>query len=345
LGYVSIESGGIAESKVEPIAYKGKEAIENLPNQARCEVAFVDYGDLRLAVAVDLDVENGRQSVRPLLEAAKVELEKAAAMEGAVHRMTTGLDDAQWVIQDRDGQIELLRADCARIRDEKDLPPDAPRISLAEDDIVASALSEIGRLFRAQNLLRLAAMASPTAGETEGGGLQLEFRMLKLKHKGDREGVVISTSGAVPELKAGDLVCWEVVNKGHEAVDVTLLFIDSQYRIEPVFPGRNSVGALNRIQPEAKYRTAAFPVTADTVGRESMALIAVKASGPPKDFRILAEEDIAVAQRGGGDDPLTTPLGKLLKSAATLKGEGTRGLGAEEVDECMLGTTMWIVQP
>lgn len=343
LGYVSIESGGIAESQVKPIAYKGKEAADDLSNQARCEVAFVDYGDLRLAVAVDLDVEKGRESVRPLLVAAKEELEKAAATEGAVHRMTTGLDDAQWVVQDRNDRIELIRADCARIRDEDNLPPGAPRFVLDVSDITNSVLSELGRLFRAENLLRLAAMTPmPSDG---AGGLPLEFRMLKLKDKNDREGEVISTSGAVPELNEGEFVCWEVINKGREAVDVTLLFIDSQYGITPVFPAINSVGALNRIQPEAKFRTKAIPVTAETVGREYMALIAVKASGPPKDFRILAEEDIAVAQRGGGDDPLTTPLGKLLKSAATLTGEGTRGLGAEEVDECMLGATSWLVQP
>lgn len=343
LGYVAITSAGIAQSVVEAVGYKGRDAIEDLPNQARCEIAFVDFGDLRLAVAVDLEIEKGREDILELLEKTKAELEAAAAAEGAAHRMASDLGDAQWVIQERGGRVELIRADCARIRDDASLPLGAPRFPLDESDLAASTLAELRRLFRAENLLRLAAKSAPTAnGDT---GLVLSFRMLKLKDKNDLEGEVISPLGAVPELKKGDFVCWEVVNEGREAADVTLLFIDSRYVITPLFPKPRSVGTLNRVPPRGKYRTAPIPVTAETVGREYMALIAVRAEGAPKNFTILAEDDIDEARRGGGDDPLSTPLGRLLEQAVTLKGEGTRGLGAEDGGESVLSTTTWLVRP
>jgi hypothetical protein len=116
-------------------------------------------------------------------------------------------------------------------------------------------------------------------------------------------------------------VSWRITNLGREgAVDVTLLYIDSQRNIQSVFPRANAF-ADNRIRAGQMNQINLPPVrvTADTLGIESVLLIAVPGEGPPMDFTFLEqtvyERAKGTASRGSGDNTLEdTPLGALLST-------------------------------
>ena len=46
----AVETGA---SVVEPCSFKGQPANDKLPDQGRCEVVAIDYGDMKVKVAVD----------------------------------------------------------------------------------------------------------------------------------------------------------------------------------------------------------------------------------------------------------------------------------------------------
>ncbi|MFP5285456.1 MAG: hypothetical protein ACLGI9_06940, partial [Thermoanaerobaculia bacterium] len=88
-------------------------------------------------------------------------------------------------------------------------------------------------------------------------------------------------------LRLGDRVAFRITNPYRHPVDVTLLFVDSAYGIEPFYP---RAGDYNRLGQGDSSLTGVFRVERRASGPEQVVAIAVRSgSGQPVDFSYLAQ--------------------------------------------------------
>ena len=134
---------------------------------------------------------------------------------------------------------------------------------------------------KAEALLGLAS----TFGREEIGGLQLQYDVL-----------YYGTDSAAPEaisldrlqtLSAGGKLQFRLINRGEETLDFSLLFVDSLFGIQAIFP--RGYAADNRLPPGKSFQTGPIPINSKTIGREFVLLIAVPAKDTPVSFAFLAQ--------------------------------------------------------
>ncbi|HEY5314044.1 MAG TPA: caspase family protein [Pirellulales bacterium] len=359
LGYVGVRELGALDAVVVPIRpdssiakfvpdkYQRHPAPAQLPSNCDATLAYLDYGEMRLAVAVDVKQPELDPDARRSLEKLAAELAERATRPKAVFRLVPQLDDARWVIQHRDGLVLVPEA-VAMAEPGVPLPAESPRFELPAGDAAATCVARLERLFRAENLLKLCVPSGSHLGD-ESEGLDFTVEMVRYRDKRDREGSVLQTRP--PVIYPGQFVGWRVTNHDTDAIDFTLLYIDANFEIQALFPRMDAIGANNRLFPEKSFATRPFPVTAKPLGNEQLVVIATRAKGPPKDFRALASADIEqakgveTAQRGTADNVLESPLGRLMSyavfDAAPGAGSGLRGLGAEEMSQYELRIVPW----
>ena len=106
-------------------------------------------------------------------------------------------------------------------------------------------------------------------------------------------------------------------------MDVTLLYVDSEYKIDPLFPepGKNEYNRLAAGETTAPIR---FDANSKTTGQEHLIVLGVVGSGPTADFAGLAQPGLQRLRAVGGK---AAGLQQLLNKAAF--GEGTRGLSRD----------------
>lgn len=123
----------------------------------------------------------------------------------------------------------------------------------------------------------------------------------------------------MPTLHAGEELLLKLDNRHHRAVDVTVLFIDSRYGIDVLYP---APGETNRVEAGGRIRPLEIAINDDTTGWENVVLLALEAEPqkPVADFGFLAQSrlDATRGERGGRSD-----FESLLVEAGF--GAGTRG--------------------
>lgn len=150
----------------------------------------------------------------------------------------------------------------------------------SEAQLREKLVDSLKRIAKVVNLLRVAA-------QTAGGPVA---QKLDVRIAGQRAGKRFDFNPTqVPSLRDGDKLELRINNRHTRPVDVTILLIDSQYGITPLFP---QGGEDNRIPAGGEFSpTGTIDITVDTVGRESLMVIAVEA--PPgaerADFGFLAQ--------------------------------------------------------
>jgi hypothetical protein len=336
VAYVRVISNDMTESVVEPCAYADQPAVKDLPLHGLCRVVYADLGSLKLRVAVD----TAANSSDPGLQTFAARLKSLSEAEGALFSVTSKLAQAHWVLQLRDGRYWLLPADLATMLDP--LPWDATRFEVAADVDDAQLCEALDRAARVRNLLAVAQPfgTSEKSAAAERPDFAVGFEMLRLRDKQDRQGERLAAERGIV-LKPNDWVAWRITNQGTSAADVTLLFVDSQLAIVPLFPRPNTIGD-NRLEAGASFLTAPVRVTAKTTGREQVVAIAVKSQGPPRDFLFLSQASLtsSLATRGSEDD---SPLAQLLKFANYRVG-GTRGVDQATLQSYSVQFIPWSVE-
>jgi hypothetical protein len=298
---------------------------------------FIDYGDQRLRVAIDAQTTRGMdlkqlqaalKSLETLQDAPLTIVDKDAAADWFVSRDTAG-----------DGWVLAPRS----LIEKKDWLADktaAIESRLLLDDADPKKLEATLRgLNKATNLL---ALASRLGGESASGGLNVELELVHYP-KGAAQGDVVPLA-RLATLEAGGKLQFRVTNRGHSPVDFTLLFVDSAFGIEPVFP--RSFAADNQLKPGKDWQSPPLPITADkTTGRENVVLIATESTGAAVSFAFLAQPSLALArqavQRGGARKP--SAFENLLQTAGF--GGATRGLGVGAGVQPVIQTRGWVVKP
>lgn len=321
LGHVEIVSAGALDSLAAPVAYAGAPAplADALVAGARCEPVLLQYGDLGLRVAVQTQGASApgaetpepvtwpRGAGPPAIEAALARLERAG---GLVARADEA-GRADWLVRQHGADTLLVPASGWSERF-----PGRDRFTLGSkagetaDETAAHLASLLGRVARARGLLEVAREAIRTAeARPEEAGVRLE--LLRASAAGaPADPVPFGPAGRL--LRRGDRVAFRITNSYRHPADVTLLFIDNGYGIDPLFP---RAAQYNRLAPGESVTTKTFTVDAKTAGPEQVVAIAVRGGGTPVSFAYLAQPTLEPASsRAGHGDRSVSALARLLES-------------------------------
>jgi hypothetical protein len=273
-----------------------------------------------LPIAIDPKVARAEASPEPLKDLT-AQLEQIAKEKNAPIRLVDDPRQANWILSfdPRDAMNPWVLRPRAT---EQLARPHSPDSGFR---LTTSSTDELQReLFAVTRVANLRAITTRSTESRAAAATRLNVSLAVNKVL-PREQLQDITSDVMPELKEGDKLQFVVKNNDPQrSVDFTLLFIDSRYGIEPIYPRR--FADFNRLQPsQSLVRTA--DVTANTVGVEQILLIAVPARQPqPIDFSYLAQPNLKMPEVRGGQANVL-PLDRLLESAAQLQGT-TRGLSS-----------------
>ncbi len=111
VGYVRITDVDVATARVTPCEYAGvarprRQAIVG----GRCEIAELDYGEMKLRVAVDGEDAEGNAAPPSALRTLQTYLQELAAEQGALVAAVDDLQKADWLLSWHAGYVYLVPA-------------------------------------------------------------------------------------------------------------------------------------------------------------------------------------------------------------------------------------------
>lgn len=299
LGEVEVMRASLFEAQLRPPAARGSQApldLAALPDTAYARLVRPAIA-LRLRVAAPTASATAAEP-RRVADAAVALLRSNPPPGVRIDWQTPGAG-AELRLHVEDGQVWLLPASGALI---KSGSGKTPSIGLARSPTeVANLLADsLNRVGRALNLIRLAEQL-PAAAATAGVEVRLEH---------------LPARGAKPrdldlprvQVQAGDQIGFTVTNRGAQAVDVTMLYVDSAFGIDALFP---QSGENNRVESQGQLKTGPtglHPIGIDdkTVGTER--LIVIVSIAPPQgeraDYSYLAQPRLEATRTVRGEDNL-----------------------------------------
>jgi len=335
IGYVKVVDIDATDASVEPVAYADTPppALNALVPDSRCDVALFDYGADVLKVALHPDSDrHGAAATGAALARALAGIEKATNGQAQTVAAATA---ANWILSAQGDDVVIASTSGWRIDPSRPGPDteQAPfKVGKANSPVLSDQLSDIlGRIARVRGLTKLA-----LGGPAVERDVDLEIDLIRYANKQDSVGspVPLGPDGRV--LHAGDDVAFRLRNTGKTEADVTLLFVDSQYGIDAVFP-RPDAESDSRLAHGAEVVTPRFTVNDETVGWEQVVAIAVESSTPRVDFRYLAQPSLELARTRGAR---TSLLEQLLTTA--MFGQGTtRGMKKTDVGKHAIKMLAW----
>ncbi len=340
IGHVEIleDDFGALRARVKPCAFarmpepKGNE----LPKRGRCELVFVNYGEQRLAVAVDprtlKDEEVPKDKRQPLLDMLK----KLEGEEGSLVKSASPAE-AQWLLRFdslQSGKLYLTPASglslpdgsgksAARVGASPSLPPLFGPVPAGRESWLRERLARIARV---RNLLAIANRPA-RAHRDSPLDVKCKLEVVRFRNDDDETGAPLTRGPEGAVLHDRDKVGIVVTNEGREPIDVTILLLDNEYGISSIFP--QAADTDNRVQPNKPlpFRTT---LRTKTGGVEHVLVVAVKGESVREyaQFSFLAQPSIekatremASVSRGTRERSLESSLGKLLLGAAYGRGK------------------------
>jgi hypothetical protein len=362
LGYVKTTAKGLGtlEAAVVPCKYGDTRPRKDLKEGGRCEIAEIDYGDLRIKTAVDPMTQAGERLPEAQRQRWTDQLQKLSEEKGSlIKAVMSPADEPRWLLRFdslRSAKVYLVPAAGLVPAKETGTPASKgqpmPRQfgPLPGGDKELSWLQEhLGAVARAENLLKVISQAQQDERPLDDSGVQVKVEIVRFRNGADRTGEPVRFETGKVAFRKGEEIGIRVSNQGRESVDVNLLLIDSAYGITAVFP-RSSVTVDNRLSGGDKPIKTRARITDTTVGLERLVLIAVKGQpeGQYANFAFLAQKSLEEAQRDiprGGEDPtLSSPLGRLLQNAVYAHGK-KRGLEEVSSGDYAFRMLSWEVAP
>ena len=322
LGYVQVRQALPLSAVVEPVAWGGVPQVDELPEFSGCRLVYREMGDLQLPVGLQVEGFDGDAEAAAVAALTQA-LESIAGDERSLVRIAGDPAEAVWIAVGTPQGVFLQKADSERFdfTDTDALAAARMRGQVfgpypAEDRPVARLQSDLNRIARAVNLLKLAeetaALENPTVKIA-----------IEVTHESKSPDGLQSASADVQE---GDRLLLKVRNEGYEPVSIVVFYVDNAYSISSFFPNLRRPDDLinNKIgRREELYRDIAFNINADTLGWEHVVVIAVPASQEDavNELVQLQQEQLQGAATRSAENALNTPLARLIDNTVT----GTRG--------------------
>ncbi|MBV1879542.1 MAG: caspase family protein [Pseudomonadales bacterium] len=304
LGFAEITTTEALSSQIKTITWqhKGKQFIQlaSIPEQAYARLVETKL-DLSLTVSL---LENKVTGTPEKLAEILTELQKkgigklqlnwvdtAAAADIRIYPM----DDTLILLTDgeplpcaldkranenspliKNSEIGYQDSECAR---------SYIRVAITSIDATSTLLSDkLQTVAKAQNLMRLGA-------ELGSGSLDVK---LHVKHR-NTGNIEAYTAADIPRLLAGDEVSLTISNYLEQALDITVLFVGSDYSITTVFPRKNQ---FNRFMEEEEKTLRLGRINTKTTGVERLIIIAsqVSLSASPGNFSFLSQAGLTRAR-------------------------------------------------
>lgn len=347
LGHVRVKAVRMLDSDVEPCAFEKVPLVKDLPNNGRCAVAFVDYGDVQMKLAVathypsaDPKLESIPADVRADVAA---KLKKLARPDG-IFRVVDDVSSAAWlVVPRRDKQLVLMPAAGASPADAASAKGYGPVPTDDEAKMKEKLDKILGLLAKADGLIQMAADRTEDLAGADDSSPKFEVK-LELRDANHRPIMPLRWPATDLRVFDKDKIRITVHNTGPGPIDVTILYVDTDRNITGLYPAK--VGNTNRVKPGELPAAATIDVGATTTGREHIVVIAVAAEGGEKNFLDLVQKAPEKAT------PRGTPagnsrLGKLLDRKVHGAGEedSTRGVTLEEAADHAMTLVSWQLQP
>lgn len=340
LGHVMVTSEQTLEAVVEPVKYAGLAKNAKLPNGAECRIVFRSFGDFRLAVAVDTKDLDGKPVSAQRRKQLTDLLKRMQTKKNSLVQFVENPKDASWRLVIQGKRVYLvppggLRQSVTR-KEKPKVPLDAP--AALDDQIEDWLKSQLGRIARVRNLM---AMASESGTVGEDSGINLQIELLLYDKKGAKPKVVKWDRQVV--VRPGQRARFRVTNRGTFPVDVTLLFINDNYKIDSILPlGAASPGI--RLNPGSSATTVSGTVE-PAAAPEKVVVIAVKSrvQDQPVSFGWLEQPSLEKARDINRHRGAKSPLQALFEASA-FAGSKTRGFSTGKVEEHAIRITTWRVR-
>ncbi len=352
-GCVKIIEATPTSARIESCAYDviALASAGDLPAPGRCELAYAACSSISMTVAVAPWDPADRQTD---CEAVKAIIRRLAEEPDSLIRPADAddLPDAVVVV---DGDDLFLRRAFeaseflnAEVDEAAQFPGDAfgpfP-LEQRSDSQLARALHAMAK---AMNIRRVATSEGEMViGDPYDPAVMLEA----LVERWNPQRKAFEPVDAMKPLEAydDDRIRVSVFNRGGAPVDVTILYVESAFRIRSYFPtaAQELAGGFdNRVVPGGEPAVAEFPINDSTTGLEDVIVVATlsEAGAPPKSFVFLEQPGLS-ANRGGDDDPtgLATPAGQLLARLAFGRGE-RGGNAAADIATYAVHRRSWTVR-
>lgn len=224
---------------------------------------------------------------------AAVQRLRERGAEGVDLRWTDEPDHADIVLLPRRAGVDLLPPYHRQLPPARGAHAVGVELRRGESaDALAGRLAKaLHAVARARNLLSLVARA---AGATPGTGLSAQVQVAR---PGSASRVV--SPHTVPSIAAGDRVGVVLDNRGTQAVDVTVLYIDLDHGIRVLFPGAD--GESNRLASGQSLRLENRAVRTRASGKEHLLVISrpALAGRERSDFSFLAQPSLTRTRAAG----------------------------------------------
>jgi len=348
LGHVKVLRTGVLESVVEPTVYGDSPRPNDFPPGCRCEPVYHDYGDLQLCVAATEEIPTDANA-HAAYEQTVARLRDAAGKPDSLIQWADDAARADWIVRFEPGGVFLVPSSGWLLRPGNAGAGQSAHSSQRygpappDENLVPWLSDRLERIARVRNLLSLS--ADNAAGDT-AGRLDVHLEMLRLTGAASADPWEPVPWASGRTVSIGDRVVFRVENRGPEAVDATLLFLDCRMGIHPVMPRPGTVGD-NRVEPGKSLRSGVARIT-EAAGEEHLLLIAVRSDlsmRQPIDFSALCQPGLEpAAGTRGGDPAAESPLGRLLARAVTARGP-TRGMDEASLGHYAMRVLSWRVAP
>jgi len=313
-GYVHLTKVGPTTSDCRSFAERGGvPAKKALLIDGRAEVHRIEFGDSRLPVACVLADSDGCDvRLKQFIEIRQT-LRKWAEEEYATFRIVDTLSEARLIIRFSRNEIQLFPT--LIDREATKLEHRSWATHSVDRDYKKCLREQIEKCAKAYALLRL------HIESTHDAKVQIATSLLKMDSERSDTGTPIA--GAVKQVKVGDDVSFEIKNLGDSAIDVTILYLDSELNIVALFPIKNED---NRILRGATLPRQTIKVC-NPIGLDYAVIIAVENQSKDRiEMTALAPARRSVATSA---KQLDHPLGRLLKQ--TLEKSGKRRSASNEI--------------
>ena len=325
IGFVKVTSVEPTSARVVPTTFDNvaAPAPARLAVASRARVRYHEFGSFRLRVALQQPgsaAARGFTTLAPGQGPAAIERAMSdliTSTNGLAERVSTPAAD--WFVRLTDGRAVLTPSEgwqaTATSSGGTSGPPPQFVMGAANDPKTAASLSDaLRRIGRARNLMRLASAA--------GQGPRVDLRLVRYANASDTTGRPLLVRPGDVTVRAGEFAEFRISNTGQRPVDVTVLYIDAAFGIQPIYPQRDRE-VDNQLKPGETRIIGRFRVTDDPLGWESAVAIAVESTPARQNFSMLAQDSLET--RRGDSATSSSPLLRLLESAMFGSEAQTRG--------------------